>query len=223
METSSYVATTYWTILVNIIFLIATNRLLKIGQASNSLRWVFRLASLGWIAFLHIIFSNHLLIPSDISGVAFYLLTLSCAAFVLVIFYFSPLKKVFDNLSQVDIQLVQGLRVFVAAGFLVEGILGVIPAWFSIMDGFFHVTSGFLAMIAAIAVLKNQSNKKQLLWLANLVGVVDIVVIVSGVSLVVWDKIGPFHNMQYVIFYTGVLLLWFHLVSILKLANVEIV
>lgn len=217
MDSTSYLATTYWVILVNLTFLIATDWLLKIGQASNPLRWVFRLGSLGWIAFLHVTFSNHLLIPAHISGVAFYLLTLASAALVLTCFYFSPLKKAFDTLSQENLQIVQGLRVFVASGFLMEGVLGVIPAWFSIMDGFLHVTSGFLALLAAVAVLKNQSNQHQLLWLANFVGVLDIVIIVSSISLVVWQDIGPFHNMQYVVFYTGVLLLWFHLVSILKL------
>ena len=120
-------------------------------------------------------------------------------------------------MSQENLQIVQGLRVFVASVFLVEGVLDVIPGWFSIMDGFLHVTSGFLAMLAAIMVLKNHRKQKHFLWLANLVGVADIVIIVSGISLVVWNDIGPFHNMQYVVFYTGVLLLWFHLISILKL------
>ena len=66
------------------------------------------------------------------------------------------------------IQWVQGIRVFVA--FLMEGVVNVIPGWFSIMDGFLHVTSGFLALIAAIAVLKEMKFKNQMLWLANIVG-----------------------------------------------------
>lgn len=219
METSSYLATTYWVIGVNIIFLIATLWLLKIGKATSKTNNVFGFVSLVWIIFLHIIFSKKLLIPIDISGTVFYILTLSSATLILVFFYFSPLKKVFDNVSQDNIQIVQGLRVFVASGFLMEGVLNVIPTWFSIMDGFLHVTSGFLALIAAIAVVKNQSNKNQLLWLANIIGILDIVIIVTSISLIVWKDLGAFHNMQYVVFYTGVLLLWFHFVSISKLSN----
>ena len=217
MDTSHYLASTYWVIGVNLIFLLATIWLLKTGRATQTTKWVFGLVSLTWILFIHFIFSGKLLIPTDISGAAFYALTLSSATLVLVFFYFSPLKKVFDNIPQENIQIVQGLRVFVAAGFLMEGVLNVIPGWFSIMDGFLHVTSGFLALIAAIAVVKNQGSKNQLLWLANIVGVLDIVIIVSSICFVVWNDLGPFHNMQYVVFYTGVLLLWFHFVSISKL------
>ena len=217
MEASSYLATTYWVIGVNIFFLIATLWLLKIGNATSKTKNIFGFVSLLWIVFIHIVFSKKLLIPIGISGLVFYILTLSSATLVLTFFYFSPLKKVFDNISQDNIQIVQGLRVFVASGFLMEGVLNVIPAWFSIMDGFLHVTSGFLALIAAIAVVKNQSNKNRLLWFANIVGVLDIVIIVTSISLVVWKDLGAFHNMQYVVFYTGILLLWFHFVSISKL------
>lgn len=217
MGASNYLATTYWVIGVNIIFLFATLWLLKIGRASQTTKWIFGLVSIAWIIFIHFVFSNKLIIPIDISGGAFYALTLSSATLVLTIFYFSPLKKIFDTISQENIQIVQGLRVFVASGFLMEGVLNVIPAWFSIMDGFLHVTSGFLALIASIAVVKNQSSKNQLLWLANIVGVLDIFIIVTSISLIVWKDLGAFHNMQYVVFYTGVLLLWFHFVSISKL------
>jgi hypothetical protein len=221
MGASNYLATTYWVIGVNIIFLLATLWLLKIGRATQVTKRVFGLVSIAWIIFIHFIFSNKLIIPVDISGGAFYALTLTSATLALTVFYFSPLKKIFDNIPQDYIQIVQGLRVFVASGFLMEGVLNVIPAWFSIMDGFLHVSSGFLALVAAIAVVKNQSSKNALLWLANIAGVLDIAIIVTSISLVVWNDLGAFHNMQYVVFYTGVLLLWFHFVSISKLINAK--
>ena len=149
MDASNYLATTYWVIGVNIIFLLATLWLLKIGRATQMTKWIFGLVSIVWIIFIHVVFSNKLIIPTDVSGGAFYALTLSSAALVITVFYFSPLKKVFDNIPQENIQIVQGLRVFVACGFLMEGVLNVIPAWFSIMDGFFHVATGFLSLIAA--------------------------------------------------------------------------
>lgn len=217
MDASNYLATTYWVIGVNIIFLFATLWLLKSGQATQTTKWIFGSISIVWIIFIHFVFSNKLLIPINILGGAFYALTLTSATLVLAAFYFSPLKKVFDTISQENIQIVQGLRVFVASGFLMEGVLQVIPAWFSIMDGFLHVSSGFLALLASIAVVKNQTSKNTFLWLANIVGVLDIVIIVTSINLIVWKDLGAFHNMQYVVFYTGVLLLWFHFVSISKL------
>lgn len=217
MESIYYFTTSVWTIAVNIAFLLGFLWLLKQGGASSTHRAIFGAISVIWIIFINYLTMNKLLIPVDISGSVFYPITLLTAALVLLFFYFSPIKKVFDNVKQVDIQWVHGIRVFVASGFLMEGVVGVIPGWFSVMDGYLHVTSGFLALIAAIAVLKNQQNMKTLLWLANLVGLIDIVIIVTSINFVVWQSIGPFHNMQTVVFYAGVILLWLHLVSIRKL------
>ena len=217
MDASNYLATTYWVIGVNISFLFATLWLLKIGRASQTTKWVFGLISFAWIIFIHAVFSNKTLIPIDISGGAMYAFTLSSAALVLAVFYFSPIKKVFDNIPQEYIQIVQGLRVFVACGFLMEGVLHVIPTWFSIMDGFFHVTTGFLSLLAAFAVAKNNKSQNKLLWMANIVGLLDIVIILTSMCFLVWKDLGAFHNMQYVVFYAAVLLLWFHFVSISKL------
>ena len=217
MSSIYYSNTTLWTMAVNIAFMLGALWLFKKGNASSTLKTIFTVFSVIWIAFIYSVINNKLIISPNISGAIFYAITLVSASVVLLFFFKSPLKIVFDSIKQEDIQWVQGLRVFVAAGFLMEGAVGVIPAWFSIMDGYLHVTSGFFALIAAIAVLKNSPIKNTLLWLANLIGLIDIVIIVTSINFVVWKEIGPFHNMQTVVFYTGVLLLWFHLISILKL------
>ncbi|CCG53611.1 Hypothetical transmembrane protein [Flavobacterium indicum GPTSA100-9 = DSM 17447] len=217
MDLTYYSNTTTWTMVVNVAFLLATLNLLKKGNTSGATKSIFGIFSFIWLAFIYYVINSEILIPKEVSGISFYIFTLVAATLVLTFFYFSSLRKIFNNLKQEDIQWVQGLRVFVASGFLMEGVLNVIPGWFSIMDGFLHVSSGFLALIAAIAVLKNSPNQKSLLWLANIVGLADIVIIVSSINLVVWKDLGPFHNMQTVVFYTGVLLLWFHFISISKL------
>ena len=203
--------------IVNLSFLSGTFWLLKRGNASGTVKSIFLLGSLVWIALIYWVTAQKMFFPVHLSGTTFYVFTLGAASLVLLFFLKSPLKKIFDNIRQEDIQWVQGMRVFVATGFLMEGVVGVIPGWFSIMDGYLHVTSGFLALISAIAVLKNTQSARGLLWAANLIGLVDIVIIVTSINLAVWHNIGPFHNMQTVVFYTGVLLLWFHLVSISKL------
>ena len=211
--------TTIWTMAVNISFLIGTIWLLRKGNASIVLQGWFGVISIIWLVVIYYITINQVLIPESISGTTFYLITLAAATLVLLFFNYSSLKGIFDKVRQEDIQWVQGIRVFVAAGFLMEGVVNVIPGWFSIMDGFMHVTSGFLALIAAIALLKELKNRKQMLWLANIVGLVDIVIIVTSINFLVWEDIGPFHNMQTVVFYTGVVLLWLHFVSITKLVK----
>lgn len=217
MDSVYYSGTTLWVIAVNVTFLIAMLCLLQKGSASAVTKFVFGFFSIVWILLIHYVLSRQLFIPPDTHGAAFYIFTFFAASLVLLVFYFSSFRATFANVLQEDIQWVQGLRVFVASGFFMEGVLKVIPGWFSIMDGFLHVTSGFLALTAAIAVLKKSPAQKALLWVANIVGIADIFIIVTSINLIVWKQIGPFHNMQYVVFYTGVLLLWLHFISILKL------
>lgn len=217
MEHSVYLNTTIWTLIVNLSFMAGTFWLLKKGKASGILKSVFLLVSFIWIGFIYWVTSNKMLFPANFSGTSFYIFTLVAAGLVLFGFLKSPLKTVFDKIKQEDIQWVQGIRVFVAAGFLMEGVVEVIPRWFSIMDGYLHVTSGFFALIAAIAIQKNAKSARSLLWAANLIGLLDIIIIVTSINFAVWERLGPFHNMQTVVFYTGVLLLWFHLISISRL------
>lgn len=216
MQSIYYDNTTYWVIFVDLVVTLATIWLFKTGGASLRVQTLVGVLFLGLIAFMHWGFGGQKFLPADISGAAFYVIILGAATAVLALLYLTS-KTTFDNLSQEHIQLVQGLRVFVGGGFLMEGVVGVIPGWFSIMDGFFHITSGFLALVGAIAFLKNQSFKNRLLWAANIVGLLDIITIVTSICFVVWADLGPHHNMNYVVFGAGPVLLWLHFISIRKL------
>lgn len=216
MESIFYQNTTYWVLFVDIVVTIATLWLFKTGKAKTKTLWtvatVFTLA----ILFMHWLFGGQNLLPNDLSGTWFYAIILGGALSVVVLLELTS-KKVMDNLSQEHIQIVQGLRVFVGGGFLMEGVVNVIPGWFSILDGYFHIASGFLALLAAIAYLKHWKEKNALLWIANVVGLTDIIVIVTGICFWVWSDLGPFHNMNYVVFGAGPILLWLHYNSIKKL------
>ena len=216
MESTYYLITTYWVILVNIIMAIAMIALYKTGKASSTTLIIVGALLLGLIAVMHWGFGGQNFLSPQITGSAFYAIILGGAGAGVLLFYVTS-KDVFDNLSQEHIQLVQGLRVFIGAGFLMEGALGVIPVWFSIMDAFFHITSGFLALVAAIAFLKNYPMKTPLLWSANIIGLLDIVTIVTSICFVVWADLGPHHNMNYVVFGVGPVLLWLHFMSVRKL------
>lgn len=216
MNSIDYEATTYWVLFVDVAVAIATLWLFKIGKASNTTLVIVGILFLGLIAFMHWGLGGQNFLPANLSGSIFYALILGGASAVVLLFYFTS-RQIFDNLSQEHIQLAQGFRVFVGGGFLMEGVLEVIPGWFSIMDGYLHIASGFLALVAAIAFLKKQAFKDKLLWLANIVGLLDIIIIVTSICFVVWADLGPHHNMNYVVFGAGPVLLWLHFISIRKL------
>jgi len=216
MESIYYSATTNWVIFVNLVVMVATLWLFQQGNASKRTLGIVAVSFLGALAFFHWGFGGQNFLPANLSGVVFYAIILGGAALLVALLYFTS-SEIFDRLSQEQLQIFQGLRVFVGAGFLMEGVVGVIPGWFSILDGYFHIASGFLALVAAIAYIQQWSSSRVLLWTANLVGLTGIIVIVTGICFWVWGDLGPHHNMNYVVFGAGPILLWIHFNSIKKL------
>lgn len=216
MDSMYYQNTTYWVLFINIIVMLATLWLFNKGKAGKGTLATVGIIFIFAVFGLHWLFGGQHLIPSDFPGSWFYAIILIGAGLVVLLLEITS-KKVMHTLSQEHLQLVQGLRVFIGAGFLMEGVLNVIPAWFSILDGFFHIASGFLAFLSAVAFVGNWKAKTPLLWIANIVGLTDIVVIVTGICFWVWDDLGPYHNMNYVVFGVGPILLWLHYNSIKKL------
>ncbi len=216
MSSPFYEATTYWVLFVCLVSLVAFLSLLKVGKASKRKMIVGGILFSVSILLIHWVFGGQHLFHPDLGGGAFYLVILGGAAAVVTLYYLT-VRKEFFTLSHAHLQIAQGVRVFVGGGFLMEGVLGVIPGWFSILDGYFHIASGFLALVAASAFLKNNAFKNQMLWLANIVGVMDIMVIVTSICFLVWPSLGPYHNMMYVVFIAGPLFLWIHFVSITRL------
>lgn len=216
MNSIFYDNTTAWVLFVDLVVAFATLWLFKVGGAKKSTLFTIGIVFAIAIALMHWVFGGQNVFPADLSGTTFYILILGGCALVFIALLLTS-SKVFNKLSQEHLQLVQGLRVFVGGGFLMEGVVQVIPGWFSILDGYFHIASGFLALVAAIAFLKQWKESRPLLWLANIVGLADIVTIVTGICFWVWQDLGPHHNMNYVVFGAGPMLLWIHYNSIKKL------
>lgn len=212
-----YSLTTYYVIILNCILALALLLLLKTGKAKIGLIVTTGLFSFAYIGFVHWGIGGGHLFPADISGTIYYLTILTGAGLGITTLYLSPLKKIFFNLSQEHLQMTQGLRIFVSAGFFTEAALGVIPLEFGIMDGFMHAASAFSALIAATLFVKQSPLRNRALWIANLIGILDILTIVTSICFVVFDQLGPNHNMQYVVFFGGVIFLWIHFVSVFKL------
>ena len=216
MESASYILTTYYVLALNSVLAIVLLFLLKIGRAKKS-----TIVATGIVSFLYILIEHwgiggkHIF-SSGISGTSFYFIILAGAITGIGLLYLT-LKQPFFNLSQEHLQMTQGLRVFVSAGFFAEAALGVIPLEFGIIDGFMHAVSAFSALLAGILFIRKSSLRSQALWVANIIGVADILIIITSICFSVWEDIGPHHNMQYVVFFGGVVFLWIHFVSISKL------
>lgn len=216
MDSANYLITTYYVLLLNGILALVLLLLLKIGQANKNTISITGVISLLYIAFEHWGIGGGHFFPKDISGTSYFIIILVSATLG-VGFLFLTLRKPFFHLSQEHLQMTQGLRVFVSAGFFTEAALGIIPLEFGIMDGFLHAASAFSALIAATLYVKDSLFKNKALWMANIIGVTDILIIVTSICFWVWKDIGPNHNMQYVVFFGGIIFLWIHFVSITKL------
>lgn len=201
---------------MGILYALLFARLHRLGGVKRLPAQAIFLALLGFLGILTVAFRTDVGIPENLSGTTYY-----AAVLVAVIASGGLLYKtsysLFLGVSQEELQLTQGFRVVVGAGFLMFGVLGLIPTWFSILDAALHITSGFLALRAAYAIAARSRNRRLLLWWANIVGVSDILVIVTTIAFVVWQDLGPRHPMHYVVFGVGPVLLWVHFMSVAKL------
>ncbi len=218
MDSIFYQNTTYWVLFVDIVVALAAFWLFKTGRATKRTLWTVGLVFATAIVFMHWLFGGQHLLPPNLSGNIFFAIILIGAGWVVLLLELTS-SKVMKNLSQEHLQVAQGIRVLVGGGFLMEGVLNVIPGWFGILDGFLHIASGFLALLAAIAYLKKWEGNRAFLWIANIVGLADILIIVTGICFWVWSDLGPFHNMNYVVFGGGPIFLWLHYNSIKKLLH----
>lgn len=174
-------------------------------------------ALLVWLVLLHLGLSRQMLFPPDISGVAFLLVIFAGVGLVgAVLLLVAPVRRVLLGLDQRQLLLLQGIRVFFGAGFLMQASLGVLPKAFGILDGFTHIGAGFFGLVAAFSLAAGIDGERRA-WFANLFGLADILVVASSLALVLLPQIGPHHSMMYAVFLPAPLWLWFHVVSIAKL------
>jgi hypothetical protein len=124
------------------------------------------------------------------------------------------------GLDQRQLLLLQGIRVWFGAAFLMQASLGILPKEFGIVDGFTHVGAGFFGLVAAFSISSDLQGAR-LAWFANLWGLIDILIVASTLALVLLPRIGPHHSMMYAVFLPAPLWLWFHVISIWKLVRKE--
>jgi hypothetical protein len=174
----------------------------------------------GWLAVLSWAISTKSVLPANISGPAFFAVVLAFVGVVGVVLFLTPSRVILSQLSQVDLQALQGIRVFFGASFLMQAALGTMPRTFGIVDGFTHVGAGFLGLYAAHALARDP-RATWAAWVSNIFGTVDILVVASSLSLVILPEMTPHHSMMYAVFLPAPLWLWLHVVSIVRLVRVQ--
>jgi hypothetical protein len=172
-----------------------------------------------WLAFLHGGLSNEVLFPKDIAGPSFLIVIFAGVGAVgLLLLGVPTLRRLLLALEQRQLLLLQGIRVFFGATFLMQASTGALPQTFGIIDGFTHIGAGFFGLVAAFSLAAEIDGARRA-WFANLFGLADILIVASSLALVLLPQIGPHHSMMYAVFLPAPLWLWFHLVSIRKLLD----
>ncbi|HFD12056.1 MAG TPA: hypothetical protein ENJ32_06280 [Crenotrichaceae bacterium] len=170
-----------------------------------------------WLILLHVGLSTKSLFPEDISGIVFLLIIFVAVGLIGVLLLTVPvLKTLLLGLSQQQLLLMQGIRVFFGASFLMQAGLGNMPLAFGIVDGWTHIAAGFFGLVAAFSMASHVDETRRA-WFANLFGLLDILIVASTLSLLILPDITPHGSMMYAVFLPAPLWLWFHLISIHKL------
>jgi len=176
---------------------------------------------LAWLVLLHLGLSTKSIFSEDISGIIFLIIIFVAVGIVgLLLLTIPTVRKIVLGLSQQQLLLMQGIRVFFGASFLMQASLGNMPLMFGIVDGWTHISAGFFGLIAAFSI-ESQSDAVRRAWFANIIGLADILIVASTLSLVILSDITPQGSMMYAVFLPAPLWLWFHLISIWKLMQKE--
>ncbi|MBI3774655.1 MAG: hypothetical protein HY273_03725 [Gammaproteobacteria bacterium] len=204
---------------LNSMMVIYTLWVISLGTSAARVRMRLGAALLIWLMLLHWGLSSQSIFPANISGVTFLLAILSFVGAVgAVLFSVAPVRRVLLNLSQEQLLLAQGIRVFFGAGFLMQASLGNLPRSFGILDGWTHIAAGFLGLVAAFSFAKHANGARRA-WFANIFGLADILIVATSLALVLLPQIGPHHSMMYAVFLPAPLWLWFHVLSLRKLVH----
>lgn len=179
--------------------------------------WGLGCGLFAWLALLHTGLARQAIFPDAIPGpVLLAIIVAAVGAVGAALLAIPSLRHLLLGLDQRQLLLLQGVRVFFGAGFLVQAGTGVLPQGFGILDGITHIGAGFFGLVAAFS-WSIGADRTARAWFANLFGLADILIVASTLALVLLPQIGPHHSMMYAVFLPAPLWLWFHLISIWKL------
>jgi hypothetical protein len=213
-------ATSVWIAIgLDIAMIIYTLWIISLGKGNGKLPVDIGIGMLVWLALLHTGQSTKSMFPTELSGIAFLVIIFAGVGVVGGLLFLVPkVRERLLALDQQQLMLMQGIRVFFGANFLMMASLGSLPKTFGILDGWTHIAAGFFGLIAAFALARGTGGIRRA-WFANIFGVADILIVASTLSLFLLPTLTPFHSMMYAVFLPAPLWLWFHIVSIWKLVE----
>lgn len=211
-----------WTMIgLDALMIVYTLWVLSLRKRTAGSGMAIGLGLVAWLGVLHLGLANESLFPKDISGPAFLAVIFGAVGVVgAALMLIPPVRKVVWALDQEQLLLMQGIRSFFGATFLMFASTGALPQSFGIIDGFTHTGAGFFGLIAAFS-LASAANGRRRAWFANFFGLTDILIVASSLALILLPQIGPHHPMMYAVFLPAPLWLWFHVVSMVKLMQAE--
>lgn len=179
--------------------------------------WAVGGGMITWLALLHAGLAQQAIFTDGIIGPVFLVIIVAAVGAVGAVLLATPaLRRLLLGLDQRQLLLLQGVRVFFGAGFMIQAGTGVLPQGFGLLDGITHIGAGFFGLVAAYS-WSNGADRIARAWFANLFGLADILIVASTLALVLLPELGPHHSMMYAVFLPAPLWLWFHLISIWKL------
>ncbi len=213
----SEITSVWFAIGLDIAMIIYTLWVISLGKGNGKLPVDIGIGMLAWLAVLHLGLSTKSIFSADVSGITFLAIVfLAVGAVGAMLFLVPQIREQLLALDQQQLMLMQGIRVFFGANFLMMASLGSLPKTFGILDGWTHIAAGFFGLIAAFALARGADGIRRA-WFANIFGVADILIVASTLSLVLLPTLTPYHTMMYAVFLPAPLWLWFHIVSIWKL------
>jgi len=213
----SEITSVWFAIGLDIAMIIYTLWVISLGKGNGKLPVDIGIGMLVWLAVLHLGLSTKSIFSADVSGITFLAIVfLAVGAVGAMLFLVPQIREQLLALDQQQLMLMQGIRVFFGANFLMMASLGSLPKTFGILDGWTHIAAGFFGLIAAFALARGADGIRRA-WFANIFGVADILIVASTLSLVLLPTLTPYHTMMYAVFLPAPLWLWFHIVSIWKL------
>jgi hypothetical protein len=215
----SLFTTAPFAIFLDLLMILYTLWVISLGDSKGKLSVGIGLGMLTWLGVLHFGLTTKNILSDDISSITFLIIIfIAVGAVGALLLLVKPIRNKLMSLSQKQLLLLQGIRVFFGANFLMQASLGGLPQTFGILDGWTHIGAGFLGLVAAFTLAADADGERRA-WFANIFGTVDILVVASTLALVLLPVLTPHHPMMYAVFLPAPLWLWFHLVSMWKLVQ----
>lgn len=211
-----YPMTTAYLIVFDLVLIGFFVEVLRRAGAGRLLRAGVAVCSLAWMVLLAFLLQTESLYSHDVSPAVFFVSILCCVTAFTIIGLLTPIRRILEKAPHALLMMPQGLRVFFGAGFLIQGILGVMPQSYAIVDGITHITAAFLCMKAAV-LIQDRSATHGELWTAHLFGLADIGLVAFGLSFFLLHEVGPHHNVMLAALFAAPIFINLHLVSLKKL------